>query len=192
MNKTALNTVKESEPCSDDLQIVRQVLTGDTPLFGHLVDRHKKRVYGIVSGMIDSQDEVDDLVQDIFIAAFKAIGRFRGDSKFSTWLHAIAVNTTLRHIQKMKRRRVFSLDNGGYQFLTGRDAWAHESAERGREIRIAVKSLPDKQRMVVVLHYFEGLSCPEIAETLGCSVGTVWSRLHYACKVLKVRLESGA
>jgi RNA polymerase sigma-70 factor (ECF subfamily) len=181
-----------------DRETVQRILAGETTLFGDLVDRHKKSVYGIVSGMVDRPDEVDDLVQDIFVAAYKAIGRFRGDSKFSTWLHAIAVNTTLRHMQRMKIRRTFSLDDPEreeYRSLRG-DALspdrAHEKAEREREIRGAVKSLPDKQRVVVVLHYFEGLSCQEIAETLGCSVGTVWSRLHYACRVLKGRLESGA
>jgi len=191
----AVDLTKESALPSDDLQIVQRILAGEATLFGGLVDRHKKSVYGIVSGMVDRPDEVDDLVQDVFVAAYKSIGRFRGDAKFSTWLHAIAVNTTLRHMKKMKIRRAFSLDDPAqseYQSGDLSPGQAHEKAERDREIRAAVKSLPDKQRTVVVLHYFEGLSCQEIAETLGCSVGTIWSRLHYACRVLKGRLESGA
>jgi RNA polymerase sigma-70 factor (ECF subfamily) len=180
----------------DDGDLIRRAQAGDMGAFGDLVDLHQRLVYGIVSRMVASRDEVDDLVQDIFIAAFGNIRKFRGDSKFSTWLHTIAVNMTLKRLKKMKRQSAISIDDP----LTGLsstlcDGDGHSPADtvqkrqQDEAVRKAIDTLPDKQRVVVVMHYFEHCSCEEIAAALKCSVGTVWSRLHYACRKLKIELD---
>lgn len=179
-----------------DLELVMRVQGGDPSAFGELIDRHQRAVYGIVSRMVSSRDDADDLVQDVFISAFNAIGNFRRDAKFSTWLHAITVNTTLKRIKKMKRQSTVSIDDPGTG-LAGviraeGDLSPSESIqqrERDIAVRRAIDSLPDKQRIVIVMHYFEQYSCDEIAAILKCSVGTVWSRLHYACKKLGGELK---
>ena len=181
---------------NDDSALISRAQSGDVHAFGELIDRHQRSVYGIVSRMVVSKDEVEDLVQDIFVAAYDSIRKFRGDAKFSTWLHAIAVNMTLKRLQKMKRHPALSIDDP----LTGLEATMTASGEpspadslqareRDEAVRRAIDSLPDKQRIVVVMHYFEQHSCEEIAAVLKCSVGTVWSRLHYACKKMKVELN---
>lgn len=180
-----------------DLDLVLRVQAGELSAFGELIDRHQRAVYGIVSRMVSSRDDADDLVQDVFVSAFRAIGSFRRDAKFSTWLHTIAVNTTLKRLKMMKRRSTVSIDDpetGLADMIRADDgpspAESLQNREQSEAVRRAIDSLPDKQRIVVVMHYFEQHSCEEIAAILKCSVGTVWSRLHYACKKLRGELEA--
>ena len=178
-----------------DLDLVLRVQAGELSAFGELIDRHQRAVYGIVSRMVTSRDDADDLAQDVFVSAFRAIGSFRRDAKFSTWLHTIAVNTTLKRLNMMKRRSTVSIDDpetGLSEMIRADDepspVESLQNREQNEAVRRAIDSLPDKQRIVVVMHYFEQHSCEEIAEILKCSVGTVWSRLHYACKKLRGEL----
>lgn len=180
-----------------DAGLVRRAKAGDAQAFGDLVTLHERSVYGIVSRMVRDRDEADDLVQEIFISAFRAIGGFRETAKFSTWLHSIAVNTTLKRLKRMKRERGVSIDDeetGLADRLESEDVMSPQEAvelsERSESVKRAVDSLPDKQKIVVVMHYFEEMPCEEIAQILGCSVGTVWSRLHYACIRLKGELRN--
>jgi len=179
-----------------DTELVLRAQTGEASAFGELIDRHQRAVYGIVSRMVDTRDDADDLVQDIFVSAYRAIGSFRRDAKFSTWLHTIAVNITLKWLKKMKRRSTVSIDDPATGLASMIRAEADPSPadslqqrERNEAVRRAIDSLSDKQRIVVVMHYFEQYSCEEIAGVLKCSVGTVWSRLHYACKKLRGHLD---
>ena len=184
-------------PTTDpDLDLVRLCAQGDVEAFGDLVARHQRAVYSVVSRMTVSQDDVDDIVQDVFVLAYRSIGSFRGDSSFATWLYSIAVNTTLKSLKRSKRRQTVSLDDpdtGLGELLAATDqpdpAEAAHAGERNRQVRQAIDLLPDKQRAVVLLHYFEDHTCEEIAAILNCSVGTVWSRLHYACRKLRSQLE---
>ena len=178
-----------------DLELVIRSQSGDVAAFGELVDRHKRMVYGIISRMVTNRDDADDLAQDVFVAAYRHIDGFRRDAKFTTWLHTITVNTTLKRLNRMKRQSTVSIDDPA----TGLEPIIHaedepspmdvlHDKERVEAVRKAVDTLPDKHRIVVVMHYFEQYSCDEIAAALKCSVGTVWSRLHYACKKLQKEL----
>jgi len=174
---------------------VARIKDGDAGAFGELVQRHQRAVYGIVSRMISDRDDVDDIVQDIFVQAFKSIPGFKGDAAFGTWVYRIAVNTTIKHMRKAKIRRAASIDDPETPLADSLVSAngdgpedAAEKMERDRAVRRAVESLPEKHRAVVALHYFQNFSCDEIAKITGCSVGTVWSRLHYACKKLKGQL----
>jgi len=187
-----LDSVTQEEP---DATFVARIKDGDAGAFGELVQRHQRAVYGIVSRMVSDRDDVDDIVQDVFVQAFKSMDAFKEQSAFGTWIYRIAVNTTIKHLRKAKIRRAPSIDDPaaglGDSLVSngseGPDEQA-EKAERREAVRRAIETLPEHHRSVVVLHYFQNLSCDEIAKITGCSVGTVWSRLHYACRKLKGQL----
>jgi RNA polymerase sigma-70 factor, ECF subfamily len=188
---------------NSDAALVARAAGGDVAAFGILVERYKRPMSALVARMTENPDDVDDIVQELFLRAWKGLPRFRGDAQFSTWLYRIAVNTAIKHRSRVKNEAALSLSaenlTGGLESLQapedaaatqGGDPFraAHQK-EREEMVRKAVLSLPEKQRAVVVLHYFEGHSCEEISQMVGCSLGTVWSRLHYACKRLKGVLE---
>lgn len=180
-----------------DALLVKQAQEGDADAFGQLVRRHERSVYAIASRMTASQDEAEDVTQEVFVQAWKSICRFRGDSQFSTWLHTIAVNATLKRLHYLRRRRTLSTDdpNLGLAEKISGDSLNEPldkafSAHTKEAVRRALSRLSDNHRMAVTLHYFEDYNCDEIARMMRCSVGTVWSRLHYACRKLKVELAS--
>lgn len=178
----------------EDASLIRRCKSGDIHAFGQLVTRHEKKVYALVGrvlGATATPDDVADTAQDVFVQAWRALGKFRGDARFSTWLYRIATNMAIKEWHRRKRRGQFV---GGEELpvdMPGEDAASlnpfHEVERRAQEraLRHAVDALPEKQRTVVLLHYFEDLTCEEIAQMAGCSVGTIWSRLHYACKKLR-------
>jgi RNA polymerase sigma-70 factor (ECF subfamily) len=188
----------------DDPVLVQRAAAGDVAAFGQLVHRYQRPMAALVSRMTDHADDVDDIVQELFLRAWKGLPRFRGDAQFSTWIYRIAVNTTIKHRSRRRGEATISLSaedlTRGVESLVapsdaatdhGNDpAIATIRKEREAELLAAVRSLPEKQRSVVVLHYYDGLSCEEISAIVGCSLGTVWSRLHYACKRLKGVLEA--
>jgi RNA polymerase sigma-70 factor (ECF subfamily) len=179
-----------------DTALVERARVGDRGAFEELVRRHQRAIYAVVSRMLFSRDEVDDLVSEAFVQAYLNLGKFRGEASFGTWIHRIAVNLSLKRIKKLGRIKASSLED--MQEHLGdlpdeqsalRPAESAEREEQERRVREAVMMLPPKHRAVVSLHYFQDLSCEQIAETLGCSVGTVWSRLHYAMRKLRPLLE---
>lgn len=184
-----------------DAGLVRRAVQGDVQAFGQLVERYQRPMTALVARMTKSPDDVDDIVQELFVRAWKGLPRFRGDAQFSTWLYRIAVNTTIKHRSQRNNERIVSLSaetlNGGVEGLAAVVSPSSDdpflSVQRHEQeslVHRAVQALPEKQRTVVVLHYFEGQSCDEISQIVGCSVGTVWSRLHYACKRLKGTLSA--
>jgi len=178
-----------------DAALVRRCRDGDANAYGHLVARHDKRVYALVArvlGPAATADDVDDVAQDVFVQAWRALPKFRQDSRFSTWLYRIAANMAIKEWHRIKRRAsaVFEEDLPA----TVREALAErtpgpadlaEQKARDGALRAAIDRLPEKQRTVILLHYFEDCTCEDIGALLGCSVGTVWSRLHYGCRKLR-------
>ncbi|MGO8673530.1 MAG: RNA polymerase sigma factor [Capsulimonadaceae bacterium] len=182
-----------------DGMLARRCQTGDVGAFGLLVQRHEKKVYALVARILGQGaviDDIEDTVQDVFLQAWRAFPRFRGDAKFSTWLYRIATNMAIKQWHRRKRHKhvvndedlpeavrisVADPNPGPEEFAQGR--------ARDTALRSAIDALPEKQRTVLLLHYFEDYSCEEVAALTGCSVGTVWSRLHYACKKLRGTLE---
>lgn len=177
-----------------DTLLVQQAASGNVRAFGQLVERYQRPMAALVSRMTENADDVDDIVQELFVRAWKGLPRFRGDAQFSTWLYRIAVNTTIKHRSRRRNEHAISLSAedmaGGLESLHAPEGTCDplllaQRKEQEAVVRKAVLALPPKQRAVVVLHYFEGHSCDEISQIVGCSVGTVWSRLHYACKRLR-------
>ena len=190
------------EPDSD-APLVRRAATGDRAAFKELFERYQRPIAAVVGRMVASPDDVDDILQETFLRAWKGLPKFRGDAQFSTWLYRIGVNTAIKYRTRRRNETapLVSLNAdpetglGGIESLPadadadplrGGDPFAAAQAEEQTKfLQEAVRALPEKQRSVVLLHYFEGKSCEEISEVVGCTVGTVWSRLHYACKRLK-------
>ncbi len=176
-----------------DSELARRAADGDAGAFQLLVARYQRPMAALVSRMTRRSDDVDDIVQELFLRAWRGLPRFRGESQFSTWLYRIAVNTAIKYRQRSKSELQQALPTdetgGGLEALRASEESDPEAlaqrGERERLLREAVMKLPEKQRIVVQLHYFDGKSCEEISQIVGCSVGTIWSRLHYACKRLR-------
>ena len=182
----------------EDAALVRRCRRGDVEAFGLLVQRHEVRVRGLVQRILGAganADDVDDVTQDVFVQAWRALPRFRGDARFSTWLYRVATNLAIKQWHRQKKRVTVAeedLPEAVRAALADPSAGPPELAERraqDRALRQAVDALPEKQRTAVLLHYFEDYSCEEMAVMIGCSVGTVWSRLHYGCRKLRETLR---
>jgi RNA polymerase sigma-70 factor, ECF subfamily len=196
--KTAITTPERQLEADADLVVIRQVQAGDVSAFDQLIVKYRERVYGVVYNMTSNREDAADLTQDSFIKAFQAINRFQGNCSFFTWLYKIAVNTTLSHLRKNKMRSFFSLEKlneegGNAQVLdqltdkrgADRDTYLHELQEKLNE---GMQKLSIPHRTVITLYEIDGLSHSDIAEIMGCSEGTVRSRLHYAKQFLQGEL----
>ena len=189
----------ERDPKELDLEKIRDAQAGDREAFDYLVERYKDIVYAVAYRFAHDPDLALDLAQDVFIRAYRGIRSFKGRSSFSTWLYRIAMNTCIDHT----RRRARSVDAYAvpeevaeyaeaepvHFTAAGGPAEAALSGELGREIQTAIDALPEYHKSVFVLYEIQGLSYKEIAEVVGCSIGTVMSRLHYARKKLRTMLE---
>ncbi len=179
----------------EDAALVRRCRRGELAAFGALTARHESRVRALVSRVLGAgatADDVDDATQDVFVQVWRALPRFRGDARFATWLYRVATNLAIKQWHRNKRRQqVVSEDDlpeSVRAALADPAAGPSEEAERRAQdaaLRRAIDALPEKQRTVILLHYFEDYSCEEMAQIIGCSVGTVWSRLHYGCRKLR-------
>ena len=177
----------------EDAALVRRCKAGDVEAFGALVTRHEARVGALVGRILGNAtpEDVEDTAQDVFVQAWRALPRFRGDARFSTWLYRIATNTAIRQWHRRKKHWQMTVeeDRGAEAASPTRLSEDIARREEGRALRAALDRLPEKQRTVLLLHYFEEYSCEEIALLLGCSVGTIWSRLHYGCRKLRGQLQ---
>ena len=173
---------------SDDV-LVGRARGNDLEAFRRLVERYRMKVYGIAWGMTGNHGDSDDIAQETFIKAYRKLGAFEGQSGFYTWLYRIAMNCSLDMLRRRWRSAELDLE-GALDIAERRLADTRRGAPDGLreaeagELREAVArgiaALPEKHRAALVLHDLEGMSHDEIARVLGCSPGTVRSRLHYA------------
>jgi RNA polymerase sigma-70 factor, ECF subfamily len=164
---------------SDDLLVTR-FQGGDHDAFRQIMDRHSERIRNLIYSMFNNSDLVDDLTQEVFIKAYRALPGFRFDASVHTWLYRIAVNHCRDEMRRKKIRKVFSLqrmiDAGDKEIetLTAVQPDEHETREF---IQAGLRRLPDKYRLPVILKDMEGRSYEEIADIMNCELGTVKSRL---------------
>ncbi|AKJ65179.1 RNA polymerase sigma factor [Kiritimatiella glycovorans] len=185
-----------------DAELVRRVQQGDAGAYEDLVRRHHARIYGLVYNMTSNREDAEDLTQEIFLKAYRSLSRFQGRSSFYTWLYRIALNMTINYRKKRNRKQALSLDEMVGEVKTDpayTRLHADESPFRNanisefqKKLNSALQSLSDKHRTVVVLHDIQGLPHNEIAKIVGCSVGTVRSRLFYARQILQGKLAEFA
>jgi len=173
----------------NDRELVEACRRGDRDAFRTLFETHKDKVYSIALRFSGDQAAAMDIAQDTFVKLFSSIRDFRGDAGFETWIYRLVVNSCMDH--RRRAWRILPLADHFQQTL--RDPVDSLTdllrSERGGQVRAAVERLSPDLRMVIVLRYTEGLSYEQIADVLGCSEGTVASRLNRAHKRLEQRLS---
>ena len=184
---------------ASDLSLVQRVQHGDRGAFDVLVLKYQHKVVKLVMRYVRNSAEAEDIAQDAFIKAYRALPQFRGDSAFYTWLYRIAINTAKNAVVARDRNPVdFDLDmtnNDESYEMQGRlkDSETPEALVLTDEIRTtvnaAIANLPDDLRTAIVLRELEGLSYEEIAATMDCPVGTVRSRIFRAREAIDSRLR---
>lgn len=182
-----------------DKQLVSRVQQGDKKAFDLLVIKYQQKIMSLISRYVHDADEVQDVAQEAFIKAYRALPGFRGDSAFYTWLYRIAINTAKNHLVSRSRRPPGSdVDLEDAQYMDSADALRDretpENALFGEELRAtvngALSDLPDDLRTAVTLREFDGLSYEEIAEVMECPVGTVRSRIFRAREAIDKSVQS--
>ncbi|MGI9288353.1 MAG: RNA polymerase sigma factor RpoE [Pseudomonadales bacterium] len=181
-----------------DQQLVQRVQSGDKRAFDLLVIKYQHKILGLVSRYIRDSSEVQDVTQEAFIKAYRALPRFRGDSAFYTWLYRIAINTAKNHLMAKSRRPPGSdvdlEDAEYYESATAlKDIETPENQLFGEELKSvvnkAIDQLPEDLRTAVTLREFDGLSYEEIADIMDCPVGTVRSRIFRAREAIDKQLQ---
>src|SRR5438105_12300163 len=189
-------------PVATDLMLVERTVAGDQRAFELLVLKYQRRIERLIGRMVRDQDLVQDIAQETFIRAYRALAQFRGDAQFYTWLYRIAVNTAKKALVDLKRDPLVSetaLRGGDEEDETSSveneltSAETPETVLAAKEIAAAVNSameaLPDELRQAVSLREIEGLSYEEIAEVMNCPIGTVRSRIFRAREAISARIK---
>ncbi len=179
--------MNERESEADVLEACRQ---GDRAAFHLLYESHKDRVYSIALHFGGDPSMARDVTQQVFLKLFTTIGQFRHDSEFTTWLYRITANACIDEQRKRKRFVPFSPALEVSQMAAkGSQEERYDRKQMADAVRAAIAELSPKLRLPILLKYVEGLSYEEIAEALGCSVGTVSSRLNRGHKMLARKLS---
>ena len=175
--------------------LVKRARRGDLDAYDELVRRYQQRIYATIYHMTANHEDANDLAQDAFIKAYTALKSFKGGSTFYTWLYRIAVNKTINFLKARKNKYHLSLNDIDFNAEHDPDLVALISDktptraaglnELQKKLNEALLKLSEPHRMVVVLHDVQGQSHEDIAEILGCNVGTVRSRLFYARQQLQ-------
>lgn len=183
----------------EDQQLVARTQAGDAAAFDQLVVKYTPRLYGLVYNMTSNHEDTNDLLQDVFSKAYKAIRGFRGKSSFYTWIHSIAVNMTLNFLKKRGRRYHLSLDDVDsniqndkeFMELTQSSSPVREAdlSELQKRLNEAMMKLSEEHRAVVTMFHIQGMPHAEISKILRVSEGTVRSRLFYANRQLQNYLD---
>ena len=163
--------------------LIKRAVKGDNTAFETLMEKYMGVIYNIALRMAASRDDADDMTQEIMLKIFRSIDSFKGNSKFSTWIYRVAVNTCLDELKKKKNKTVLSLDK---EF---EDDDGTSQIELKDMVAAAITHLSDEHRAVIVLRDIRGMSYSEIAEIMKCGDGTVKSRISRARAQLKTILE---
>ena len=180
----------------EDQHYINLIINGDTNAFTALVDRYKDLVYTLTLRMLKNREEAEEVSQDTFVKAYKSINRFKGDSKFSTWIYRIAYNTSLDRLKKNRKHfndvtideftehQVKTIDNALSQL---------ENEERNQAIQKCLAQLPRDDAFMLTLYYFEDQSLDEIAKVIGLTPNNVKVKLFRSRKklatIMKAQLE---
>ena len=172
-----------------DQELVLRVQRGDQSAFDHLVRKYQYKIIQMVNRFVKDPSEAQDVAQEAFIKAYRALGNFRGDSAFYTWLYRIAINTAKNYlVSRARRYSQFEIDVqeaeqlGNLPQLKSLDTPEQQllNEEIVDYIKLAIDKLPEEMRMAIMLREFEGMSYEEIALAMDCPVGTVRSRIFRA------------
>lgn len=181
-----------------DQALVLRVQKGDKAAFDLLVIKYQHKIVHLVNRYVKDPSEAQDVAQDAFIKAYRALAEFRGESAFYTWLYRIAINTAKNYLLSRSRRHYdYEVDVQDAEQVG--DAQQLKDIETPEEllmneqvvnvIREAIESLPEEMRIAITLREFEGMSYEDIAETMGCPIGTVRSRIFRAREAIDEKLN---
>lgn len=186
---------------SDGL-LVERAAAGDQQAFELLVIKYQRRIERLIARMVRDADLVEDIAQETFIRAWRALHQFRGDAQFYTWLYRIAVNTAKKALLELKRHPSSMAGNGVGGDEEDETSWGENepttletpeselaAREVARAVNAAMDALPEDLRQAVILREIEGLSYEEIAEAMDCPIGTVRSRIFRAREAISARVR---
>ncbi len=170
-----------------DFELAQKAAAGDVAAFEQIYWQHHRRVYSICLRMTKNVAEAEDVTQKVFLQLFRKIGSFRGDSKFSTWLHRMTVNTTLMHFRKNKTIKESTTNDGELPEVIHTGDKKHNKPYVVDNIALtrAISQLPNGYRKVFILHDIQGYEHQEVAKILGCASGTSKSQLYKARRKLR-------
>jgi RNA polymerase sigma-70 factor (ECF subfamily) len=168
----------EADPRAAERELVEACQRGEREAFDQLVVRYQRDIYRLCYRYVNNHEDANDLAQEVFLKAWRGMGRFRGESSFSTWLYRIAVNACL-NFRAARRPATQELPEALPDPRMGA-AGRVESEEQARRVRAAVGRLPEKQRATLILKVYHELTHEEVAEILGSTVGTVKANLFHA------------
>ena len=180
-----------------DQQLVQRSQRGDLRAFDLLVLKYQGRIAALVSRYVSDAGEVEDVTQEAFIKAYRALGKFRGDSAFYTWLYRIAANAAKNHLVAKGRRPgadatiedAEGFDEGGLLSESASPEALAMGEELAEVVESALNELPEELKAALMLREFDGLSYDDIADVLGCPVGTVRSRIFRAREAIDQRVK---
>lgn len=189
-------TIKHSEDLDQDL--VQRVRQGDKAAFDLLVIKYQHRIVHLVNRYVKDPSEAQDVAQDTFIKAYRALAEFRGESAFYTWLYRIAINTAKNYLlSKNRRHSDYEIDMQDAEQIENapqlKDIETPENQLMNEQIisviKAAIEKLPEEMRIAITLREFEGMSYEEIAEAMDCPIGTVRSRIFRAREAIDEKLN---
>lgn len=189
------------KPVDSDALLVERTVAGDQKAYELLVIKYQRRIQRLIGRMVRDVDLVEDIAQETFIRAYRALAQFRGDAQFYTWLYRIAVNTAKKALMDLKRNPTISensfksgdedetspLENELTSVETPEALLA--SKEIAGMVNAAMEALPEELRQAITLREIEGLSYEEISEVMNCPIGTVRSRIFRAREAISARVK---
>lgn len=175
-----------------DEQLIKEITSGNHAAFKSLMEKYQLQVFRTVTGFVHTKEDAEEVTQDIFIRVYQSLSSFQHDSEFSTWLYRITVNMCLNFLRRNRKNRllqsleaIFTLNSEEKTPLE-----ELESAERDRHIRMAIDSLPEKQRMAFILSRYEEMPQKKIAAVMNRTEGAVEQLLQRAKENLKKKLST--
>lgn len=189
------------KPVDSDAWLVERAVAGDQKAFELLVIKYQRRIQRLIGRMVRDVDLVEDIAQETFIRAYRALAQFRGDAQFYTWLYRIAVNTAKKALMDLKRNPTvsensFKSDDDDETSPIENELTSSEtpdavlaSKEIAQIINAALEALPEELRLAITLREIEGLSYEEISEAMSCPIGTVRSRIFRAREAISQKVK---
>ena len=177
----------------DEVDLISRCQRGDEDAMKEIFDQYREKVYRVAYGVVRHREDALDIVQEVFIKVFRSIKNFEGKSRFYTYLYRMAMNTAIDHSRRAKKLYTSSIDEeGGFtpvDAIENRPDRIAAQKELEEKLKKAMDGLPDDQKTALIFREVEGLSYQEMAEAMGCSIGTVMSRLHYGRKKVQDSLR---